>query len=201
MTDWLGTARLGRRRFLGLMCAAAWAGPALAATAEDYVQSVAKDVMALASSGLGKKPMRAKFNGIVNKYSDIKQISTRALGPYAKQLPAGQKKEFFDLALAYVSAFFVYYADEFRGAQFDVKTTNKQGNFTTIAGEVRDKKGNTSPVRWRLTPAGGGFRLHDVNVRGVWLSLALKDRFTDILNRSRGDFEPLFAELRSAEDW
>lgn len=125
----------------------------------------------------------------------------RALGPFQKNLKAGDKKEFIELALAYVSAFFVYYADEFQGAVFDVKSTSTQGKFVTIIGEVRTRGGSTSPVRWRIIPAGGSYRLHDVNVRGVWLSLALKDRFTDILKRSKGDFDPLFAELRSAEDW
>jgi phospholipid transport system substrate-binding protein len=201
MVDSSTNSRISRRHALWLLGGALFApGAALAATPETYVQGVAKDVMALASSGLGKKAMRSKFNAVISRYTDIRQIAMRALGPYQKNLKAGDKKEFIDLALAYVSAFFVYYADEFRGAVFTVKSSSTQGKFVTIIGEVQTK-GGTSPVRWRIVPAGGNYRLHDVNVRGVWLSLALKDRFTDILKRSKGDFEPLFAELRSAEDW
>jgi hypothetical protein len=35
----------------------------------------------------------------------------------------------------------------------------------------------------------------------VWLTIATKKRFNDSLNRSKGDFEPLFAELREAKTW
>ena len=115
--------RLGRRAVLGLLGGVFLAiGKAEAATPEDYVQTVAKDVMALASSGLGKRPMRAKFNGVISKYTDIRQISMRALGPFQKDLKPGEKDDFINLSLAYVSAFFVYYADEFQGAVFDVKS-------------------------------------------------------------------------------
>ena len=194
--------RLARRGFLGLLGGAlVMPGAARAATPEDYVQTVAKDVMALASSGLGKKPMRVKFNAVISKYTDIRQISMRALGTFQKDLQPGDKDDFIKLSVAYVSAFFVYYADEFQGAVFDVKSMSEQGKFITIIGDVRTRSGGSSAVRWRLVAAGNGYRLHDINVRGVWLSLALKDRFTDILKRSKGNFEPLFAELRSAEDW
>ena len=194
--------RLKRRGFLQLLAALALApGSAMASTPEDFVQIVAGDIMALASSGLGKKPMRAKFNSVINKYADVRQISMRALGTFQKDLKPGDKDDFIKLSLAYVSAFFVYYAEEFQGAVFEVKSTSEQGKFITIAGEVRTRDGDTSPVRWRLVPSGDGYRLYDVNVRGVWLSIALKDRYTDILKHSKGSFEPLFAELRSAEDW
>jgi len=52
-------------------------------------------------------------------------------------------------------------------------------------------------VNWRVTSG----RVSDVNVSGVWLSLQLKKRFTDILRRADGNFNPLFAELRSAGSW
>jgi hypothetical protein len=35
----------------------------------------------------------------------------------------------------------------------------------------------------------------------VWLTIATKKRFSDVLNRSKGDFGALFAELREAETW
>ena len=61
--------------------------------------------------------------------------------------------------------------------------------------------GGREQVKWRLVPSGGGFRVADVNVKGVWMTISMKDRFTKVLNKSKGDFEPLFAELREAETW
>jgi hypothetical protein len=35
----------------------------------------------------------------------------------------------------------------------------------------------------------------------VWLTIAMKDRFSKVLKASKGDFAPLFAELREADKW
>ena len=88
--------------------------------------------------------------------------------------------------------------DEFRGSSIEINSSNKQGNMTIVNSSVRFKNGSTSQVRWRILGAG---KVGDINVRGVWLSLQLKKRFTDVLKRSNGDFKQLFAELRSAESW
>jgi phospholipid transport system substrate-binding protein len=56
-------------------------------------------------------------------------------------------------------------------------------------------------VKWRLTPSGGGYRVSDINIKGVWLTLATKKRFNDVLGRSKGDFSALFAELKEADTW
>ena len=56
-------------------------------------------------------------------------------------------------------------------------------------------------MRWRLVPTGDAYRINDVNLKGVWLTISMKDRFTKVLTKSKGDFEPLFAELREAEKW
>ena len=66
---------------------------------------------------------------------------------------------------------------------------------------IKLKGGGREQVRWRLIPASGGFRISDVNLKGVWMSISMKDRFTKVLTKSKGDFDPLFNELREAETW
>jgi ABC-type transporter MlaC component len=193
---------LTRRSLLFALAAAALPGSAaMASTPEEYVKGVASDVISLANSGLGKAAMRGRFTTLLNQYADGRNVSLIALGPYQRKIPTDKRDEFFKWSQFYITAFFVYYIDDFKGADFEVKNTAKQGKFTTVVGNVRFKGGDTSPVRWRLVPAGGGFRVNDINVRGVWLSLQLKKRYNDILNRSKGDFGPLIAELKSAQSW
>jgi ABC-type transporter MlaC component len=52
-----------------------------------------------------------------------------------------------------------------------------------------------------VTGRDGGYRVADVNLKGVWLTIAMKQRFKDVLTRSRGDFQALYEELRKAETW
>jgi len=194
---------LTRRELAGLMIASllASAGPSHAATAESYVNSIADEVMRLANNGKKGPELKAKFAALMNRYINLKGIADYALGPYSKKIPAGRKPEFYNLVSNYAAALFVYYLEDFRGTELEIKSTTQQGKFTVIQSAIKLKGGGREQVRWRLTPASGGFRISDVNLKGVWMTISMKDRFTKVLTKSKGDFEPLFAELREAETW
>jgi len=195
---------LGRRHFTGLLMASLLAGavsyPALAALdpAEKYVSRIADDVMALANSGQRGNGLRNKFASLLNRYISLRTIANYALGPYQSKLPAGKKNEFYHLVSNYAAALFVFYVQDFRGSGLDIISSTTQGKFIVIHSAI--KPGNEQ-VRWRLTPGGGGFRVSDVNVKGVWLTIAMRDRFNRVLKQSGGNFEALFKELREADSW
>jgi ABC-type transporter MlaC component len=195
--------RLTRRQVGGLAISVLLAAslPAHAATpAESYVADIAGEVMRLANDGQKGPALRAKFAALMSRYINLKGIADYALGPYAKQLPANRRSEFYNLVSNYAAALFVYYVDDFRGSALEIISTTTQGKFTVIQSAITGK-GNREQVRWRLLPANGGFRVSDVNLKGVWLTISMKDRFSKVLKGSKGDFEPLFAELREADTW
>lgn len=203
MSDSIFTKRLSRRGLMGfaaLLATTTLAGrAALALTpAEQYVTSVGNRVIQLANSGGGKAALRQRFSGLISQNSNVRSVGLVALGPYRKDLPPSMAGEFVKLVAFYMAAFFVYYIDEFQGSAIEIDSSSKQGNMTVVNSSVRFKNGSTSQVRWRIIGSG---QVGDINVRGVWLSLQLKKRFTDVLKRSKGDFNELFAELKSAESW
>ncbi len=202
MMTW-GNAPLTRRE-LGALAVAALFGlatPAVANTAaEDYVSGIAEQVMRLANNGKKGPALKSQFASLLNRYINLKGIADYALGPYGKQLPAGKRSEFYALVNNYAAALFNYYVDDFRGTKLDIISTTKQGKFTVIHSAITGG-GGREQVKWRLVPSGGGFRVADVNVKGVWLTISMKDRFSKVLKASKGDFGPLFAELREANTW
>lgn len=194
-------SRLTRRNVLGLMVllgGTALAGRPSFASAEQYVTRLGTSVVKLASSGASKSALRSRFAAIVKNNSDVRTIGLQALGPYRKKLPANRQGEFVGLLSTYIAAFFVYYLKEFQGTGIEVKSTAISGGATIVNSIVTKKSGSGTEVRWRVL---GGSRVGDINVRGVWLTLQLKKRFTDVLKSSGGDFDALFTELKSAQDW
>jgi ABC-type transporter MlaC component len=203
MSDKFFHGRLSRRGLISfalLLATTTLAGrPAQALSlAEQYVTSVGNNVIRLANSGQGKAALRQRFSSLINQNANVRSVGLVALGPYRKDLPPSMSGEFVKLVSFYMAAFFVYYIDEFQGSNIEIDSSSKQGNTTLVNSLVRFKNGSSSQVRWRILGAG---QVGDINVRGVWLSLQLKKRFTDVLKRSNGDFNELFAELRSAESW
>ena len=154
--------------------------------------------MALANSGQTGNGLRNRFASLLNRYINLRSIANYALGPYQNKLPAGKKNEFYNLVSNYTAALFVFYVDDFKGSELDIISTTEQGKFTVIQSAI---KGNGEKIRWRLTGGGGGYKVSDVNIKGVWLTIAMKDRFNRVLKRSNGDFEQLFEELREADSW
>ena len=166
-----------------------------------YVSKIAAEVMGLANGGGSKDALRPKFAAIMNKYINIRGIASFALGQYQSKLAGAEKEQFYSLFSNYVASLFVSYAADFRGSGLKIISTTKQGNFTTIASAIVSKGMGREQVKWRLASTGGAYRISDVNVKGVWLSIATKKRFGDVLKRSGGDFGPLFAELKKADTW
>ncbi len=195
-----------RREFATLFLGASFAGGASLASAavnpaEGYVGKIASEVMSLANSGAKGTALRGRFASVLNRYVNLRTIANFALGPYQKQLRPSDKNEFYTLFNNYAAALFVYYVDDFRGSDLEIISTSKQGSFITIVSAIKQKGGGREQVKWRLVASGGGYKISDINVKGVWLTIATKKRFGDVLNRSKGDFEALFAELREAETW
>jgi phospholipid transport system substrate-binding protein len=201
MTDGFG-GKLTRRDAVAVLLAM-MAAPAAAAVnpAEGYVSKIADDVMALANSGQRGDPLKSKFAALLARYINLRGIANFALGPYQNRIPAAKKDEFYKLVNNYSAALFVYYVDDFKGSQLEIVSTTKQGAFTTIMSNIRSKAGGREGVRWRLTGADGGYRVSDVNLKGIWLTISMKKLFGDTLKRSKGDFGPLFEKLREAETW
>lgn len=198
--------KFNRREFAALLLGtilSGGVGNAAAAVnpAEGYVGRIADEVMSLANSGAKGTALRGRFASVLNRYINLRSIANFALGPYQKQLRPGDKNKFYTLFNNYAAALFVYYVDDFKGSDLQIISTSKQGSFTTITSAIVQKGGGREQVRWRLVSAGGGYKVSDINIKGVWLTIATKKRFSDVLNKSKGDFEALFAELREAETW
>ncbi len=204
------TRRFTRRELAGMMLAGIVAATtsypvsarAALTPAEDYVNRIAGDVMQLANSGQQGTRLRDKFSALLQRHINLRNIANFALGPYRSKLPNSKKDEFYGLVGNYAAGLFVYYVEDFRGSTLEIMSTTKQGKFITIHSAIKLQSGGREQVRWRLVQtARGALTISDVNVKGVWLTISMKKRFGDVLNKSKGDFEALFAELRAAETW
>ena len=163
---------------------------------EKYVQKIGDDVIALARSGTRGGALRSRFVSLLQRHSDIRSVALFSLGTYQKELPSELRSKYFELVMRYAAGFFAYYVEDFAGTDFDIKSSKPQGKATIVESAIRYAGGRSAPVKWRVVSAGGGYRVNDVNVRGIWLSLQMKQQFTSVLKRSRGDFDALLRYLR-----
>ena len=112
-----------------------------------------------------------------------------ALGRYRSQLPPGERERYVALATAYVANTFARNARSFAGERF-VPTGAGDG---MVSGKIVFADGHTANVDWRVQRG----KIIDVNIKGVWLTLQLRDQFTGVLSRNNGNFDALFRFLQT----
>ncbi len=174
-------------------------GPAEALSGpEKYVTRIADDVMSLARSSTRGGALKSRFTNLLSRHSDIRTIARFSLGKYRKKLPAARRSEYYKLVLDYVAGLFVYYIDDFSGTALAIKSSSVRGKWVTINSEIRYSGARPTPVVWRVRSSGSRHRVADVNIRGIWMSIRMRDQFVQLLNRSGGDMDALFAYLRTA---
>ncbi|HEY4996144.1 MAG TPA: ABC transporter substrate-binding protein [Aestuariivirga sp.] len=193
------TRRQAIASFISLAALASAAPAAVAASADDYVHKLGVEVLRLAQGGSrGDKALQRRFAALLTRYINIPGIANFALGPARANLPAGDRAMFYELVSNYAAALFVWYVTDFQGSDLKITSSSQQGAFTMIDSQI---VGSNQPVKWRVGGTDGGMRIVDINVQGVWLTIAMKDLFTRTLNASHGDFKPLYARLREADTW
>ena len=167
--------------------------------AGDYVHQLGTDVLHMARGGhRGDRNLQRRFAGLLNRYINMAGVANFALGTNRSNLPAGQKANFYNLVSNYAAGLFVFYVQDFQGSDLRINSSSQQGAFTIVDTTI---VGTNEQLRWRLSGSPGSYRIADMNVKGIWLSIAMKKMFEDTLNASNGDFQPLYAKLREAETW
>jgi ABC-type transporter MlaC component len=89
----------------------------------------------------------------------------------------------------------VYYADDFVGSGVKIRSSHKNGKFVLVDSAVSMSKGGNTKLRWRLRAGGNYKKIADINFRGIWLSIRLRDDIASVLKRNKGDFAALIAHL------
>ena len=175
--------------------------PAVALTGpEKLVHKIANDVMRLARSGPANTTMQRRFISLLNRHANMNAIARFALGRYRRKLPHAQAGRYYRLVKAYIAGLFTYYSKDFRGSKLEIVSTRKSGNYYLINSRIKGGSKNTRII-WRVRTSGGRYRVTDVNIRGIWLSIRLREKFSQLLKRNKGDFGKLFAFLESTRSW
>jgi ABC-type transporter MlaC component len=189
--------RLSRRKLLGGLGAASLfpvlavfdRAAASAIDAERYARRCAEGVIAAANArSVGQ------FRAILRRHTDISQLAEFALGSYAGQLPSGRRREYHGLFESWIAQTFQTYSQRLRGSGFDVSGSTGGPNDYQVNGRILGGTGMS--ITLRVARVGSQYRVRDVNIGGIWLSLQMRSTVTSQLRRSRGDFGALFAYLQ-----
>jgi len=184
------------RRFFvaaSLVAASGLASVASAASpAEAYVNTVGNSVLAAARAN-----SVAKFRQLLRANADIPAIALFSLGAYRKSLTKNVQAEYFKLVEDYIANVFTSHASQLAGDSLEVVGSQNTGDSVLVKSKVSYAGGRSVNVVWRIVKRGGGYKIFDVNVDGIWLATTQKTNFVTVLKKNNGDIKALLAYLRA----
>ena len=175
--------------------------PADAATAaEQYVARVGKSILGVASGGGSVSQKKGKFRSLMKSNAAISTIGVFSLGKYKSKLKSSQRSEYFSLVETFVAGLFIKYVKEFAGERLEITGSKKRGaKEILVSSKVHFSSGRAPlDVRWRLIKSGGGYKIFDIRVLGIWLAIQQRTEFTSVIKKNNGDFGALLKFLRGS---
>lgn len=168
--------------------------------AEVHVTKIAGSVISLANSGSRGTALHRKFERLLATHANMGAVAMFSLGRYRRKLPASMRSRYQKLVKAYIAGLFVYYAGDFKGRRLEIRGSRKSGKSLIIDSRIKFG-GSSKKVMWRVYSKGNRHRVTDVNMRGVWLSIQMRQKFTGLLKRNKGDFNALLSFLGEYKNW
>jgi phospholipid transport system substrate-binding protein len=167
--------------------------------ARAFTQSMIDNGFAILRDARVDKAARVRrFDDFIAQHMDARKTALFTLGQYRRGAPDGVVEPFVAAFTDYSTAIYGTHLVDYSAATLRVtgEITNKPGDITVMT--LAEGGGLREPLRiaFRLTGAGGAYKIVDVQVEGIWLSVEQRDQFASVLSQTNGDISSLTASLK-----
>jgi phospholipid transport system substrate-binding protein len=164
-----------------------------------FIDDMAKRAIGiLQAGGAATAQGKAEFTRILNQGFDLPTIGRFVLGRYWNSATPQQQQEYMDLFERMIVETYSRRFQNYQGETLVVKGTRAvgNGNDTLVATEIRQKDGPPIQVDWRVHQAGGGYKVVDVIVARVSMSVTQRDEFASVIAQNGGSIDGLLQAMR-----
>jgi phospholipid transport system substrate-binding protein len=193
---------MNRRSFLASLAAVtltpASAFALTSSQAEKLVGRVVKDINSVIASGMPLPGMIQEFEGIFNRYGDVRIIARSALGPEARSLSASQERAYIKAFTGYISRKYGKRFNEFVGGRIEVQDTRKVKSFYEVQSVAYLRGEAPFAVNFLVSDRSGKNLFFDMVIEGISLRLSEKSEIGAMLDRRKGNINALIEDLKRA---
>ena len=198
-------AALPRRLFLSAMVILAIAAapiPAVATPdltgAQTFIEDLGDQTIAiLTDPDASVAATEASFSQIFTDSFDTVTIGRFVLGRYWNAASAAEQQEYLDLFQQLVVSTYARRFSEYSGQTFEVVGARPERNDDVmVTTRIIQPDGPPVNVDWRVREREGQFRIIDVVVERVNMTITYRNEFTSIIQRGGGQVAALLDALR-----
>lgn len=188
---------LGSLVLLTIWAGNVWSAPA-DVPAEQFVrQLISEGFSILRDEGLSTGSRQTKFHQFIVGHVDAQRTAMFTLGVYRRNASEETLARFVAAFRDYSTAIYETRLDDYKNATMTVVSSmeNKRGDITVIASAEDKSLREPLSVGFRLANSSDRFKIIDVQVAGIWLSVEQREQFGALLSRNGGDIDRLTEEL------
>ncbi len=171
---------------------------AIAAGADDFVRAAGERTFQSLAEEMTDDQRAARFRVILTETFDLPTIARFTLGRYWRVASAKQRDDYVRLFEEFIVQAYSHRFKDLSGQTFEVKKSHEiNARDRLVLSEIKIKQGKP-PIRvnWRVRRRDNAYRVIDVVVEGVSMSVTQRDEFAAVIRRSGGKIEGLLAALR-----
>lgn len=178
--------------------ATATAADKMGVGAQKFIDSMGKDAVGfLADQTLDMTEKEAEFRKLLRRSFDMRTIGRFALGRYWNTATADQQREYSKLFEDMVVDVYSQRFNDYQGQSFDVAEYRRDGDKDTLVKSfIVPDTGSKISVDWRVRYKDGAYKIVDVIIEGVSMSVTQRSDFSSVIQRGGGSIQPLLVHLR-----
>lgn len=175
---------------------------ALAATPQEgFISKLGKDAITiLADKSMTVSGRHAAFARMFNQDFDLKTIGRFVMGRHWREATPAQQDQYQRLFEKMVITVYTQRFDNYAGQQFTVKGSSPVDGADTdtlVKSEIIQTEAGAPPVavEWRVRNQGGAYKIIDVIVEGVSMSVTQRSDFDAVI--ANGGIDGLISDLQN----
>ena len=166
--------------------------------AQDFINKMGDEVVSfLGDESLSESQKTEKFRKLLNSKFDMATIGRFAMGRHWRSASKAQQSEYQRLFKDMIVRVYSSRLSGYKGEGFDVVSARADGKKDfLVSSYIVPSNGSKIKVDWRLRDRSGQFKIIDVIIEGVSMSLTQRSDFSSVIQRGGGDVDVLLGHLR-----
>lgn len=166
--------------------------------AQSFIQDMAnRAIDFLGNDGMSADQKKTAFRKLLQDNFDMRTIGRFSLGRYWRVSTPEQRNEYQKLFEQMVIGVYSERFAEYKGQRFETRGFREDGPKDTLVNSfIVPDQGPEIQVDWRVRNKDGIYKVVDVIVEGVSMSVTQRSDFSSVIQRGGGDVSVLLAHLR-----
>ncbi len=178
--------------------------PAAQATGNDedgarrFIETLGRDAVAMLQKGeLTPEQRVSEFRKLLSEGFALDAIARFTLGKYWRRADDAQRDRFLGLFERYVVSSYARRLGDYEGETFEIEGSRDEGRNGVLVRTfvLRPGSGEKLAVDWRVMAHKGRYKIVDVIIEGVSMSITQRSEFSSVIAAKGGQLDDFLDEL------